>query len=69
MGNLEDIFRTLGGFLLIMGIILCLVVCLYKYAICQKNKENNSTINVIPRQYTELESKHNSGIGIVVSSV
>lgn len=68
MSDLEELLRTLGGLSLIIGIVVCSVICLYKYAVCQE-KEKNSAINVIPRQYTDLESKHNSGVGIIVSSV
>ena len=69
MNEWEEFLRALGGSLLIIGIMICSFICLYKYAVCQEKKEKNSTINVIPRQYTDLESKHNSGVGIVVSSV
>lgn len=68
MNEWEEFLRALGGSLLIIGIMVCSVICLYKYAVCQE-KEKNSAINVIPRQYTDLESKHNSGVGIIVSSV
>lgn len=69
MNEWEEFLRVLCGSLLIIVSILCLLMCVYKYAVCQEKKEKNSTINVIPRQYTDLESKHNSGVGIVVSSV
>ena len=69
MNEWEEFLRALGGSLLIIGIMICSVICLYKYAVCQEKKEKNSTINAIPRQYTDLESKYNSGVGIVVSSV
>ena len=65
MSDWEEFLRALGGSLLIIGIMLCSVICLYKYAVCQKKKEK-STINVVPRQYSNLESKHNSGVGVVV---
>ena len=69
MNEWEEFLRALGGSLLIIFSMLCILICVYKYAVCQEKKEKNSTINVIPRQYTHLESKYNSGAGIIVSSV
>lgn len=64
MSEWDNLLRALGGVLLLMSIMICSVVCLYKYAVCQENK---NTINVVPRQYSNLESKHNSGVGIIVT--
>lgn len=66
MSDSEDFLRALGGSLLIISTMICLVICLYKYAVCQE-KKNKNTINVVPRQYSNLESKHNSGVGIIVT--
>ena len=66
MSDWEEFLRALGGSLLIIGIMVCSVICLYKYAVCQENK-NKNTINVVPRQYSNLESRHNSGVGVIVT--
>jgi hypothetical protein len=66
MNEWEEFLRALGGTLLIIGIMVCSVICLYKYAVCQEKKEK-SIINVVPRQYSNLESKHNSGVGVIVT--
>lgn len=66
MSDLEELLRTLGGLSLIIGIVVCSVICLYKYAVCQE-KKNKNTINVVPRQYSNLESRHNSGVGVIVA--
>lgn len=52
----EQVVRALMGALLILGIMICSVFCLYKYAVCQKNKEihNNFSkkpIKIIVKEY------------------
>lgn len=37
MGDIEDIFRAFLGSVCIIGIMFCMVFCLYKYAVCQEN--------------------------------
>lgn len=66
MSEWDDLLRAFGGSLLIIGTMICSLTCVYKYVVCQKKKEN-SIINVVPRQYSNLESKHNSGVGIIVT--
>ena len=64
MGDLNELFKIIILILFIIINIIFSIICIYKYAICQKEK---SIISVIPRQYSNLESKHNSGVGIIVT--
>ncbi len=45
---MDNTIRALLGSLFIIGIMICCVTCLYKYAICQekKEKEKGTYINV-----------------------
>jgi hypothetical protein len=47
--------RALMGSLLIIGIMLCSVYCLYKYAVCQEKKEKRNGIPKKPRTITVKE--------------
>lgn len=66
MSEWDDLLRAFGGPLLIIGTMICSLICVYKYVVCQKKKEK-SIISVVPRQYSNLESRHNSGVGVIVT--
>ena len=60
----NDIVRSLAGSILIIGSLLCLWVCLYKYAVCQEKYqyktrvESIDTTNKICNNRNELINMH-----------
>ena len=37
----NDTVRTVFGSIVLLGTLLCMVICLYKYALCQENLNKN----------------------------
>jgi hypothetical protein len=71
MSDWEEFLRALGGSLLIIGSMICMVFCLYKYAVCQENKDKHSNVisvlppQNVPRTYRNLEAPKNAPFIIV----
>ena len=47
--GLSNVIRALLGSLSIIGCMICMVYCLYKYAVCQQKKDRLNNISV--KQY------------------
>ena len=47
--GLSNVIRALLGSLSIIGCMICMIYCLYKYAVCQQKKDRMNNISV--KQY------------------
>jgi len=44
--DIDSLLRAICGSVLIIGLMICSVVCLYKYAICQEKLNSRTYIGI-----------------------
>lgn len=58
--------RALVGTFILIGSLICMWYCVYKYAVCQENiKRTNIIHSEIPRAYSSIEVRHHQA-GLIV---
>lgn len=60
-----NLFKSLFGSLSIIISILCVLICIYKYAKCQEELNKNK-INIVPRTYNQLNINNCNNIPIII---
>ena len=65
----NDTVRAIIGSLTIIGLMICSVICIYKYAICQEEINKRNRVNIQPpRVYSSGEVKSHQTTMIVIPS-
>lgn len=78
MGFIDDLlnnegFRALMGSISIIGGLICMWICIYKYAVCQDKIEKNKLYpsnysNINPNNTYTIKNNRNEMINIVVQN-
>jgi len=57
--EIENTIRTILGTISFIGIWICIIICCYKYAVCQEKQNKVNNLTVIPRTYNTTDTNKN----------